>query len=133
MTARYNLSDDGKTLTICVPVKLRRRSARKRVVAPEAAAWAPTPATVDDTLVRVLARARRWERMLASGEYGTLGELAKAEGVAKPNLCRVVRLTLLAPDIVERILDGKQSRRLTLDALLKPLPLEWARQRDGLP
>ena len=62
------ISDDGQTLTVCIRVKFRRRSARKRVVAPEAGAWAPAPATVDDTLVRVLARARRWQRMIESGQ-----------------------------------------------------------------
>ena len=67
--------------------------------------------------------------MLDSGDHATLGELAKAEGVAKPYLCRVIRLTLLAPDIVEAILDGKQGQGLTLDVLLKPFPLEWSRQR----
>jgi hypothetical protein len=132
MTARYTISDDGKTLTVCIPVKFRQRSARKRVVAPESPAWAPAPARVDDTLVRVLARARRWQRMIDSGHHATLGELAKAEGVAKPYLCRVVRLSLLATDIVEAILDGKQSRGIALETLLKPFPVEWGRQRDWL-
>ena len=110
-------------------MRFRQRSARKRVVAPEAVAWAPARATVDVVLVRVLARARRWQRMLEGGNYATVGDLAKPEDVAKSYLCSVLRPTLLAPVIVGAILDGRQSRRLSVDTLLKPFPLEWGHQR----
>lgn len=67
--------------------------------------------------------------MLDEGAYGTLEDLAKAEGIGKTNVSQVLRLTLLAPKIVEAILDGRQPAELQLDFLLAGLPLEWAGQQ----
>lgn len=83
---------------------------------------------MDNTLVKALARAFRWKRMLESGEFATIGELAQREGVAPSYMTRVLRLTLLAPDIVLAMLDGKQGSGLTLARVLEPFPLEWKRQ-----
>jgi hypothetical protein len=65
-----------------------------------------------------------------SSEYGTLAELADAEGIRRSYVCRVLRLTLLAPDLVERILDARPTAGLA--QFLKPFPAEWERQRDHL-
>lgn len=83
---------------------------------------------MDNTLVKALARAFRWKRMLESGEFATIGELAEREGIAFTYMARVLRLTLLAPDIVEAILEGKQSSDVTLKGLMEPFPLEWRSQ-----
>ena len=69
-----------------------------------------------------------WQRLLESGQYGTLAELADAERISRSYVCRVLRLTLLAPDIVERVMDGRPTAGLA--QLLKPLPVEWERQRE---
>jgi hypothetical protein len=90
-----------------------------------ATATKPQP---DGTLVKALARAWRWQRMLENREYGTLAELADAEGITRSYVCRVLRLTLLAPDIVDRISDGRQTAGLA--RFLKPFPFEWERQRE---
>jgi DNA-binding IscR family transcriptional regulator len=66
--------------------------------------------------------------MLESGEFATIAELAEREGIAPSYMTRVLRLTLLAPDIVEAILDGKQGPEVTLARLLEPFPVEWQRQ-----
>ena len=94
---------------------------------PGAADWAPPP-KIDGALVKALARAHRWRRLLESGEYGTLADLADAERISRSYVCRVLRLTLLAPDIVERILDGRPTAGLA--QFLKPFPVEWERQRE---
>jgi hypothetical protein len=86
------------------------------------------PRRPDNTLVKALARAFRWKRMLETGEFATIAELAEREGIAPSYMTRVLRLTLLAPDIVEAILDGKQGPEMTLARLLEPFPLEWALQ-----
>ena len=86
----------------------------------------------DSTLVKALARAFRWKRMLESGEFATIAELAEREGIAPSYMTRVLRLTLLAPDIVEAILDGKQGPEVTLARLLEPFPLAWNDQRDAV-
>jgi hypothetical protein len=80
-------------------------------------------------MVKALARAFRWRKLLEAGDYGTIEELAAAEKINPSYVSRVLRMTLLAPDIVEAILDGRHPHELTLALLMKPLPLEWAEQR----
>ena len=80
-------------------------------------------------MVKALARAFRWRRMLDTGVHATLEDLARAKGVHATYVSRVLRLTLLAPEIVEAILDGRQPVELQLDGLLNGFPLEWERQR----
>jgi hypothetical protein len=120
------LSPDGSTITVFVPLAWRRRGGRKVIVAPPGCAdWAP-PAKIDRALVKALARAHRWQRLLESGEYGTLAELAGAERISRSYVGRVLRLTLLAPEIVERILEGRPTAALA--EFLKPFPVEWEKQ-----
>jgi hypothetical protein len=80
MTAMATVSAAGETITIRIPMTFRKRGGRKMVVTPDDAAWAPRP-RVGNALVRVLARAFRWQRMLDEGVYGTIEELAKREKV----------------------------------------------------
>jgi hypothetical protein len=97
-------------------------------VAPDGSELAPiSKPQPDGTLVKALARAHRWQRMLEGGEYGTLAEMADAERISRSYVSRILRLTLLAPDIVERILDGRPTAGLA--QFLKPFPVEWERQR----
>jgi hypothetical protein len=96
---------------------------------PEGAAQ---PRRADSTLVKALARAFRWRRMLESGEFATIAELAEREGIASSYLTRVLRLTLLAPDLVEAILDGKQGPEVTLANAMEPFPTTWSEQRAYL-
>jgi ParB-like chromosome segregation protein Spo0J len=89
--------------------------------------WAPPP-KIDRALLKALARAHRWQRLLEEGRFGTQAELAEAERISRSYLCRVLRLTLLAPDVVERILDGRPT--VGLAQFLKPFPVEWEKQRE---
>jgi hypothetical protein len=90
-----------EALEVRIPMRFQRRGGRKRIVAPDGNEFVPTgKPQPDSTLVKALARAHRWQRVLESGEYGTLAELAAAEGISRSYVCRVLRLTLLAPDIV---------------------------------
>ena len=79
--------------------------------------------------MKALARAHRWQRLLESGECGSITELAAAEKIDRSYLCRVLRLTLLAPEIVEAILDGRQPEGVTLPGLMKGFPVVWEKQR----
>jgi hypothetical protein len=125
--SEITLSADGSTITVFVPMTWRRRGGRKVIIAPPGCDdWAPPP-KIDNALVKALARAHRWQRMLESGEYATLAELADAERISRSYVSRLLRLTLLAPDIVERILDGRPTAGLP--QLLKPFPVEWDKQR----
>ncbi len=125
------MSRDGRTLTVRIPLTFRKRGCRKLVIAPAGAeAWAPPRPRVDNAMLKALARAHRWKRLLESGDYATIQDLAAAEKINPSYLSRVLRLTLLAPTIVEEILDGRQPAGLQLDMLLTPFPEEWDRQRS---
>ena len=129
MTTRATVAADGETITVHVPMTFRKRGGRKMVVTPDGAPWAPRP-RVDNVLVKALARAFRWRRMMDEGVCGTIGELAQREKVNRGYMSRVLGLPLLAPDIVEAILDGRQAEGMTLALLLETLPLQWGRQVD---
>jgi hypothetical protein len=83
-------------------------------------------------MVKALARAFRWRKMLDDGVHATIEDLAKAKRLPPSYVCQTLRLTLLAPDIVESILDGRQRLELRLDDLLAGFPLEWSRQFDSM-
>lgn len=127
-----NATDDGRTLTVRVPLTLRKRGGRKQVVLPDGASWGAPRARIDNTMVKALARAHRWRRLLESGQFTSGAELAKAEKINDSYLARVLRLTLLAPDIVDALLDGRQSDQVTLGRLMKPFPAKWNEQRSGV-
>ena len=118
-----------ETVTIHVPFRLVKRGGRKEMLLP---AGVPIQRRPDDALVKALARAFRWKRMLDSGEFATIAELAEREGITLSYLTRVLRLTLLSPDIVEAILNGKQRPEVALARMLEPFPAEWQDQRRGL-
>jgi hypothetical protein len=129
---RATATTDGEAITIFVPMTFVKRGGRKAVVTPDGAPWAPRP-RVDNAMVKALARAYRWQRMLDEGVCGTIGELAKREGVNRGYMCSVLRLTLLAPDLVEAALDGQHGPQITLARLLEGFELAWEDQRRMLP
>ncbi len=116
----------AETVTLHIPFRLVKRGGRKEMQMPNGTS---SQRKTDNTLVKALARAFRWKRMLESGEFTTIAELAEREGIAPSYMTRVMRLTLLAPDIVEAILDGRQGAEVTLLRVLEPFPVEWEIQR----
>ena len=123
------LSPDGRTMTVRVALAFRRRGGRKLVISPDGTpSWAPPRRRVDNSMVKAVARAFRWRKLLESGVYGTVGEIAAVEKINSSYVGRVLRLTLLAPDLVEAILDGRQPAEMTLAALMMPFPVGWREQ-----
>lgn len=113
-----------ETPTVQVPFALRKRGGRKIMVMPEGA---PVERLrIDNTLVKALARAFRWKKMIDTGAFATIGDLAAHEKMPPSYLTRVMRLTLLAPEIVERIVAGQYVTGLA--KLMEPFPVEWAAQ-----
>lgn len=108
-----------------VPFRVVKRGGRKKMVLPKGAEPARKP---DHTLVKSRAHAFRWKRMLESREFATIAELADREGNAPSYMTRVLRMTLLAPDFVEAILDGRHGTEVTLALLLQPFPEHWQTQ-----
>ncbi len=122
-----------RILTVSVPMKLARRGSRKVVIAPDGTRAIPAPqVTVVTTLMKAIARAYRWKDMMESGVYASVTDLARAEKINDSYVCRMLRLTLLAPDIVESILDGRHATNAALNNLAKPFGAEWQSQRSAL-
>jgi hypothetical protein len=133
MKADARVSQDGRTLTIRVPLSFRQRGGRKLVVSPVGGVpWASPRTRVDNAMVKAIARAFRWRKRLEKGFYGSVEEIAQAEKINDSYVSRVLRLNLLAPAIVEAILDGRQPPALELNALLKPMSIHWDLQAQAL-
>jgi hypothetical protein len=131
-TSKTSISEDGHTATVSIPVAFRQRGGRKQILSPPGATpWSPAQC-VDTALFKAIVRAHRWRQMLEGGEYSSSAELAKAEKVNASYLSRILRLTLIAPDLIEAILNGSQPSTLQLDDLLKPLPGAWSQQHSKL-
>jgi hypothetical protein len=123
------ISRDGSTLTVRVPLTFRKRGGRKLVIAPyDSDSWAPPRPRVDNTMVKAIARAFRWRKLLETGTHTTIAEIAAVEKINASYVSRVLRLTLLSPEIVEAILSGRQPAQMTLAVLMRPFAVEWKRQ-----
>jgi hypothetical protein len=133
-SSSIEISRDGTAITIHVPLNFRQRGGRKLVISPAGhEQWAQPRPRVDKPLVKALARAFRWKDMLEGGRFATVNELAKAENMNSSYVGHVLRLTLLAPDIVEAILNGLQPPTMQLQPLIrKGFPVEWERQRTAV-
>ena len=123
---------DGR-LTLSVPIQFKRRAGHKQITLPNGETGEPRPWGVAPTALQMaLARGHRWLAMLESGQVSSLREIAAREGVDNSYVSRMMNLTVLAPDIVEAILDDTLPDHLTLfDIAVDPLAL-WDEQRDRL-
>jgi hypothetical protein len=123
---------EATSITVRVPLTIRRRPGRKTVVMPVATAGTAVPTRADPALVKALARAFRYQRLLDEGRYGSITELAAVEKLDRGYLGSLLKLTLLAPDLVESVLDGRYPGRIGMPVLPEPLPTAWAAQRAAL-
>ena len=120
------------SITVRVPLAIRHRPGRKTVVKPMTDGVAPVTTRADPALVKALARAFRYQRMLDEGRYSSITELAAVEKLDRGYLGSLLKLTLLATDIVESVLDGRHREQIGLPVLLDPLPAAWDAQRAAL-
>ncbi len=130
--AELKAHNDSRTVTVRVPIAIRRRGGRKLVLAPDGMNATTTPICrrVDNAMVKAIARAFRWRKMLEDGTHATIAEIAQTEKINESYVGRVLRLTLLAPDIVAAILDGRQRAQITLAVLMRRFPVLWTAQRS---
>lgn len=118
-----------QSTTVMIPFTIRKRGGRKLIIAPDGVTATPQPrARVDSALLKALARGFRWQKMLKEGDYQTLEEIANAENINPSYVSRLLRMTLLAPDIVEAILAGRQPAGLTMARAMQPFPVVWKHQ-----
>jgi hypothetical protein len=120
----------ASAVTVRVPLAIKRRGGRKVIVSPDgqrvATSFGPR---VDNTLLRAVLQAFHWKNQLEAGQFATVSELAAAEGLNGSYVSHVMRLTLLAPDLVEAVLDGRQPKTMQLQTLIRAVPDFWDDQR----
>jgi hypothetical protein len=122
-----------QTVTVTVPFAIRKRGGRKLVITPDGVTSAPVPRTrVDSALLKALARGFRWRKLLETGHFSTIEEIADAENINSSYISRLLRMTLLAPEIVEAILAGSHPAGLTRAKVMKPFPVEWIFQIERI-
>src|SRR5215208_4900600 len=121
---------DGGIVVVRIPMRLGKQRGRERILAPDGSELTPpTNPQPDGVLVKALARAWRWQKLLDKGVHGSVTEIAEAEKISKSYVSRILRLALLAPNLVEAILGGWADQRLMLKQLEGPLPASWQDQR----
>jgi hypothetical protein len=128
---RPKIDSDGRTITVRVPIAIRKRGGRKVVLARNGT---PDSAHLvcqgpDNAMIKALARSFRWREMLEQGAHATITELARAERIDHGYVGRILRLTLLAPEIIEAILEGRQPSEISLAPLMRSFPVSWVEQR----
>ena len=132
MTAQPTLTLTGTGhLRIHIPMHIRRMRGRKMIFAPQAldGSVPDSPSDVQGAVVQALARALSWLDAIENGEFGSVSDLAKALDMDNSYVVRILKLTTLAPDIIEAILNGEEPSGLSLARLIRTFPRDWERQR----
>ena len=118
-----------QAVIVTVPFAIRKRGGRNLVITPGGVAAAPAPRSrMESALLKALARGFRWRKLMEIGDYATIEEIAEVENINPSYVSRVLRMTLLAPEIVEVILAGKQPEGLPVAKAMQPFPIEWRDQ-----
>jgi len=123
------LVEEGDHLVVRIPLTFKRRGGRKEIITTGCqTSEPPRPCRTNKPLVVAIARAHRWKELVESGRYATVAEMAAAMGMDVSYVARILRLSLLAPDIAESIMRGDEPSGLSLARLLD-IPPYWPEQR----
>ncbi|MDP8225024.1 MAG: hypothetical protein P9L99_16815 [Candidatus Lernaella stagnicola] len=130
---KINLQRNGENIRIHIPLKFKKRGGRKEIITPEDyQATDMGRSKTQRPLVVALARTSRWPELLETGKIASIAALAKRLRVDRAYVSRILDLTLLAPDIIDAILDGREPSGLSLARLTKKqIPLLWEEQREN--
>ena len=119
--------------TTHIPMTFRPRGGKTVIVLPDGSRGVVRrEATTDNTMIKVIARGFRWQRLLYDGTYATIEDLAAAEKINPSYVSRILRLAYLSPKVVQAILDGSHPAWLTMRDLLEPFPMDWREQEQKL-
>ena len=132
MTPQPTLTLTGTgNLQIHIPMHIRRMRGRKMIFAPQALDGdvPDGPSDVQAAVVQALGRAFSWADAIESGEVRSISDLARTLDVDNSYVVRILKLTTLAPDIIEAILHGEEPSGLSLAQLIRTFPMDWERQR----
>jgi len=134
---RHPLQGGGVRITTFVPFHFKKRGIKKVIVAPEGVSQ---PIAVTDTpvltpeqdrpLLKALGRGIYWQQLIDNGTVASGTEIAERECIHRSTVNDLLRLALLAPDIVQAAYEGRLPRAVSLEAILRAkVPLDWNEQR----
>ena len=132
MSVERTLLDDGKILSIRIPMEFKKRGGRKEIILPEGALDPNAPPAEESALAISLARAHQWLELVETGAVASLSDISETLKLDLSYLARLMKLTLLAPDIKKAILTGTEPSGLSLAKLRKDIPVMWSDQRELL-
>ena len=116
-----------------IPMTFRARAGKTVIVLPDGSRGVVRRgATIDNSMVKLIVRGFRWQRMLYEGKFTSIEDLSAAEKINPSYVSRVLRLAFLSPKVVQAIMDGKQPAWLTMKDLLRPHPNDWSEQEKIL-
>jgi hypothetical protein len=130
--AKPKIKGDERTITVRIPIAIRKRGGKKLVLAPDGKVAPSFGRRIDNSILKALARAFRWQELLENETYATIAEVAEAENINETYVGRILRLTLLAPEFVRLIVEGRQPATVELATLMRPLPARWSDQLNSL-
>lgn len=124
------LEEGEQGVRVHVPMTLRTRSGRKEIIVPDGVEYTQdSRPDYHEAMVIAISRAHRWKKLLDDGKYSSVAEMARAFKMNRYCMARQLRLTLLAPEITEAILNGREPEGLSLERLRRPMPMLWEEQR----
>jgi len=119
------------TIQVFVPLKVRRKNGRPKILPP--ANYLPSEdQTQDPHILRAIGRAWSWRRRMEAGEFGTVRDLAIAVKLAERHVSRQLRLAYLAPEVLKRLVLGREVTAVTVMQLSECAGLPWARQNEAV-
>ena len=124
------LINNEQDVLIRVPMTFKKHSGRKQIIMPNDQPNNQTPGNnYHDAIAIAISRAHYWKRLLDESRYDSIAEMAQAFKVNRYYMARILRLTLLAPDIIEAILSGNEPDGFSLNQLVGEIPNIWTEQR----
>ncbi|MEO5379157.1 MAG: hypothetical protein H7832_15475 [Magnetococcus sp. DMHC-6] len=125
---KAELSKDGNTIIVSIPLQMRKRGGRTLIIAPEGRMTLVQPR--EESLAKLVVRAHQWLKLLEENKFASVRELAEYKKIDASYMAKILRLTLLAPDIIELILNGQQPDSMNWKELRKSFPMLWSEQRE---
>jgi hypothetical protein len=125
------MNNPNDTIRVVIPLAIRRRNGRPRILPPEDVA-ARRARAQDPHILKALGRAWAWRRRLESGEVATAGDLANLEGVTERFVSRTMRLAYLSPEVLERMLVEREPPATTWNDLVKTASAAWTKQTEQI-
>ena len=123
------LTENAVGVTVRIPIKMKKCGGRKEIMVSEGLDQAVPQPNYQEPFVIALARAYCWQELLDSGKYSSIREMAGALGICSTYMARLLRFTLLAPDIIEAILNGNEPNGFSQNKLICAIPADWNEQR----